>query len=294
MQVIYADVLFLINFCMDLIALWFSGGVLHLPRRRGALILACIIGAIYSVLSAVFSGNPTLSILIAIGVALLICYVAYGRECRRRVFFAVAAIFLGVSWLLGGMITAFYSLLEHFFRDREEIFAVLTGGEGRLILFFALVLVAVSFVGLFRALLGEHGHRKTARIRIKTRDRHVTVTGFVDTGNTLREPLSGRACVIVDPCAVAGALPEDVLAFSASGGLDPDCLSAESKRRIRLVPAESLGGHSLLVGYLPDRLEILSEKEEGQKRSVDAVIVLEDRGGSFGGYDAILPPVLMI
>ena len=40
MKVVYVDVLFVINLCMDFLALRVAGGVLHLPARRLPLFLA--------------------------------------------------------------------------------------------------------------------------------------------------------------------------------------------------------------------------------------------------------------
>ena len=294
MQILYADILFLINLCMDFIALWCSGGILHLPRRRILVFLASMVGGAYAVCAVIAEGNPTISILIGAAVAFLLCYIAYGKECGRRLYFGLVALFYAVSWLLGGMISAFYTVLAHFLRDREEVYAFLSGGEGRLIIFFAVVLLALACIAFFSSVFSEKAVEKTARIKITAGDGAGEFRGFVDTGNRLREPLSGRACVIVDPRAARGVIPMDVLAFSAAGGVDPGALSRESARRIRLVPMESLGGRALLVGYIPSRIEILPKNPQEPCRIVDAVVVLDSHTGGFDGYDAILPPVIMI
>ena len=93
MQVVYVDVLFFINFCMDLLALRCAGAILHLPAGRFRLSLASAIGGGYAVASALYPGGAVLSAAIGIGVAGLLCYVAYGGLCKRGRLLAVFALF---------------------------------------------------------------------------------------------------------------------------------------------------------------------------------------------------------
>lgn len=292
MQVVYIDVLFLINFCMDFLALWFCGSLLHLPRRLRPLLLAAALGGVYAATEAVLPGNPTVSLLVGAGTALLLCFTAYGRHCRAGLFATLCALFFGISGLFGGMITAFYTLLERFFRDRSDFYEALIGGEGRLAVFSALAMLVVTAVSLSRRLFAASAMARSAKVEIRDGGRTRMLSAMVDTGNTLHDPLSGKVCIVIDPHAVLGVLPEDVLSFSAGGDLDLERLLPKNRKRIRLVPTESVGGGRLLVGYLPDRIEVASSEGRG-RRSVDAVLVLDERGGGFNGHAALLPPVLI-
>ena len=278
---------------MDFLALRMTGAILHLPSRRYAVPFASLLGGGYAVAAALFPGGVILSSLIGIGVALLLCYVAYGRECGRRIFFCLFALFFAISWLIGGMITAFYQFLTRAFENREELLALLLEGDGKLALFFALSLAASLILVLGRrrlTFLRPLGH--TVRLRVTEGGQHSTVSALVDSGNTLCDPLTGRPCVVIDPSAISG-IPADIRAFSVSGLLDPAGLSPKSRRRIRLIPSESLGGERLLVGFLPERLALLTEG--GEERDINAVLVLDERGGAgFHGNGALVPSNLLI
>ena len=292
MQVVYVDVLFLVNFCMDFLSLWFAGGLLRLPRKRLLLALSSALGAVYAVGTLLFAGNAAVSFVIGVAVALLLCYVAYGRECRRRLFPVLSAVFYVISCLFGGMITAFYSLLERFFSDRQDFYEALIGGEGKIALFFTLMLIVALMAGAFKRFFIPRAVERTAKVEVKVGERRVMLSALVDTGNTLCDPLSGRACIMIDPQSVDAVLPRDVLDFSDGGRLDATVLSRESGRRIRLIPTESIGGSRLLVGYLPDRIEVTASDGHG-RRAVDAILVIDGRGGGFNGHSALLPPVLI-
>lgn len=293
MPVVYIDVLFLINFSMDFLALRMAGAILHLPSRRFAVVGASILGGVYAIAAALLPGGVVLSSLIGIGVALLLCYVAYGRECGRRAFLCLFALFFAISWLLGGMITAFYQFLSRLFASREELLSLLLEGDGRLALFFGLSLTAALILTLGRRHLAfARPLCRTVLLTVTERGESRTFSALVDSGNTLCDPLSGRPCVVIDPEVIEG-IPADILAFSASGLLDTGGLSPESRRRIRLVPSESIGGDRLLVGFLPERLTLRTD--DGEERALDAVLVLDTRKkGGFNGNGALVPSNLII
>lgn len=293
MQVVYIDVLFLINFCMDFLALRMAGAVLHLSSGRFKIIAASVLGGGYAVVAALFPGGVVLSSLIGVGVALLLCYVAYGDGCSRRIFLYLFAVFFVISWLLGGMITAFYQFLPRIFENREELLSELLEGDGKLALFFALTFAAALILMLGRRHLAvARSLIRTVALTVTEGGEGHTVSAFVDSGNTLCDPLSGRPCIVVDPASSLG-IPGDILAFSSSGLLDIEGLSPESRRRIRLIPSDSIGGERLLVGFLPERLTLRTD--DGEERAVDAVLVLDSRvRGGFYGNGALVPSNLII
>ncbi len=294
MQTLYIDVLFIINFSMDLLALWFSGGLLHLPRKKGPLLLASSVGGVYAVLAVLYPGNGTVQSAISIAVALLLCFTAYGGKASKGRFLLVSGTFYLLSFLLGGAVTAFYGMLSSMRED--GILFPEDGEEGRRLLFFLLVLLSgmlLSFIG--RRIL-SHSDQREAEVRILCHGRECLISALVDTGNSLRDPLSGRGGLVVRADAISSILPEDILRLVKNGGIDPSGLSGESRKRIRLIPAESLGAEQLLIGYLPDSVEIAG-KEKGGSRvfyPVDAVLVLcGDGNQTFNGFDGILPSALV-
>ena len=292
MTVVYVDVLFLINFCMDFLALCLAGAILHLPHRTVRLIIAAALGGVYAVASALFGGYVIPGILIGMAMAWLLCEISYGGRCARRRFFALLGIFFVTSWLLGGMITAFYSLLARFFEKREELLGALLAGDGRLVIFFVLALFCAMLLGIGRRRFAYLHKQRAVLLTLREGERTKSVTALVDSGNTLCDPLSGRPCIVLDSNTAREVIPADILNFSESEPGDPGVLSAESRRRIRLIPARSLGGSRLLVGYRPT--DVIIGEGTAEAHSVDAVVVLDHQGGSgFCGYGALVPSVLI-
>ena len=277
---------------MDFLALRLAGALMHLPARHQAVLPAALFGGVYAVASAFFEGSPLLGGLIGIGVALLISYIAYGKECHVRAYFGVFSLFLVSSFLLGGMITAFYELLSYFFSAREEALDVLSGGNERLLLFFLLVLLSALLLRIGNRYFLFRRQTRCVEISVFEGGKELRLSAFADSGNTLCDPLSGKPCILLDIEKAAEVIPPDIAAFSGAEAIPIECLSEAGRKRVRLIPSDSVGGHRLLVGYLPER--VLLHGEGGTSRALDAVLVPDARGGGqLLGYGALIPSIFI-
>ncbi|MBQ9932101.1 MAG: sigma-E processing peptidase SpoIIGA [Firmicutes bacterium] len=121
--------------------------------------------------------------------------------------------------------------------------------------------------------------RTTASLRIVAGDRSISVRGFMDTGNFLRDPLSGCPVILAE---------EKVFQKLWPGGIPPS--------RFRLIPFQSLGAsNGILRGVLPDAIYLETEPPRKLKKGV--VIALCDETLSKGlqgeEYDLILHPEIL-
>lgn len=289
MTVVYVDVLFLINFCMDFLALVFAGASLHLEIRRAYLAGASALGGGYAVIAALYPGNPVIGACIGIAAAYLLCYVAYGRACRGKRFLCLFAFFFGVSWLLGGMITGAYELLRSFFANREDLFLAITEGDGEIAFFFLLLLSCAFLLTLVKRHLSFGKEEKCVDIIVSAEDRTRRLSAFVDSGNVLCDPLSGRPCIVISKKAATGLVPADVMEVARHGDPRAGSLSGSSARRIRMIPADTVGGHRLLVGYRADKITV--EADRGAY-AVEALLAIGGEEDEYCGHAALIPAIL--
>ena len=112
-QVIYGDVLLLIDFCMNFFVLYTTGIILR--RRTKALCLtgAALVGGIYSVAKVFVNGNDVLDCVISFAVGLLMCYISFGGHR----FLKTILVFFGTSALVGGIMFAVYFFLGSYHAD---------------------------------------------------------------------------------------------------------------------------------------------------------------------------------
>ena len=275
-QVIYGDVLFVINFAMDFLSLYLTGSLLSLRRRTLHLVLAASLGALYAVVSVFAGGNELISFAVSAAVSVLMCYTAYGG---RRII-GTSAVFIGVSFMLGGSITALYGIIN---KSRH----VLINGEigtlySEIPPMWLIILAAVS--ALISCIWGRlrSKRRRTVEVSVITAGRCAKFEALSDSGNLLREPISGLPVIAVSPDIMRELVPDDIYSpFSEcdlSGLAERDLHFA---RRVRLIPASSVTENALLPAVRCDKIII-----DGCER--DGLLAL----GKLPGREAVVPEVL--
>lgn len=170
--VIYADVMIIINFCIDFVCLYIVDIILHRKTKLLRLILASILGALYSVVGTVFD-----FFFLHILIMLLICYVSFGGGIS--VCLKSSSIFYFLSLLLGGIGTIIYQRL---------------GENGMVIALFPLSVV-ISLL-LFKLFFNEK-EKLTINIVFESEKETYNSVAFVDNGNLLCDPITQKSVVLV-------------------------------------------------------------------------------------------------
>ena len=67
---------------------------------------------------------------------------------------------------------------------------------------------------------------------------------------------------------------------------DPDTLDQKTRRRIRLIPISAYGKTRVLVGVKADSVRVT---RNNCKENINVTVAIDKEGGTFGGFDALLP-----
>lgn len=290
---VYVDLLFLINAAMDGLCLCLTARLLHRRISRWRVLAAAVLGGGYAVASLFWETGRGTAILLDLLVCLLLCAVAFGSPFAKggrfpRRFPQMTLLYLLLSLILGGIMTALFSLFNRL--GLTEALEGLFGGEdgsgdGAEPWLFGLVALVGSILTLWGGRFLRGGRvSEVCRVKVTLGGRQVTLEGMTDTGNLLRDPLSGRAVICADEGAIGSILSHD-LAHYLSGKGDPAPLSEDSARRVRVIPARTAAGDSLLYGFLPDG--VLLDSGSGNM-AVEAVIAVT----RLSGVDALVPAEL--
>lgn len=194
---VYIDVVFVVNTIIDMVVLAILNRVLSYRTTRGRIVAGAAIGGVWSCVVSVY---PDLPIIVSglgtyVAVSSLMAVVAYRVKEIREIAKAVAGIYL-VSIVMGGIMLVIgqHTGAGHYaagFLDGETI-----GGLPASAWFFMIgggVLGCYGFSGGVKGLIASMAQRKDlCRVTLKYGEREERVTGLIDTGNRLREPVSGR------------------------------------------------------------------------------------------------------
>lgn len=203
---LYVDVWFAMNFTMDTISLWVSGKLMKQKLKKRRILLAgflgttaamtcffCLNSYIFYVLMVHFVINPLM---------VFLCFQSRkGKEFLMQYFFTYMTVIL-----LGGVMEWFRGMWN------SSLGYWIAAG------------VSVAFVFLAEKLAGIWKKQKEVCVELLllTGERQMKVTGFLDTGNQLKDPFVNRPVHIIR---------EELLEQELADG----------KLLIRLIPFHSLG-----------------------------------------------------
>lgn len=259
--VIYADIMFLINFSMDVLSLAFTARVLHKPMRAKKICTAAALGGAAATASEIFIprtsvGGGIIFTLAGIALSVLMTRISFGRYHTRAELLRHSIVLWGSGVLLGGIMTYILSLGEPVF-----------GGAGEEMPFAAVVFLCLPVSYIIVRMTSALRHKKSVECKVTVLGETTSFSALCDSGNLATEPISSLPVVIV-----AGGvcrLP------SVDSGLDDGI-------KWRAVPIKTVGGERLLFGFIPDELTV------GGK-TVGAVVAVDTENRSFGGYAAVVP-----
>ena len=234
MTVVYLDSFVLLNFVVNCLLLACAGKL----DGQGVPLGRCALGALLGTWYALMALFPGLAFLehpaCKASGAVVMLLTAYGRSDR---LLRIGGLFLVLSCAFGGGLLLLYEGAA-----KIGILGPSLGMRG------ILIAAALSYGGLSLLLSGELSHRgcrgELTALTLTRKGRSVTLQALRDTGNTLRDPITGRPVVVVEGETIRELLPElpdlDRKALS-----DPVALlsSLDDRKglRLQLLPYRSVG-----------------------------------------------------
>ena len=260
---LYLDVLFLLNAGIGAAFLLAAGKLAHRRTKRWRLLLAALAAGGYS-LVLLLALPGWLLLLLQLPVSLGLVLLCYGWGGRRETLQLLLS-YWGGNLLLGAVL----SILDQWL---APLGAVNRGG----IYYFPvqpLVLVLVT-IGCYLVLwlVGKFRKKSAQRLRFRLQagDRQVEFTALVDTGNRLRDPITGRSVLVVQKQVLQDCLPPAVL-DALSQGRPEQVDSAQWQRRCGVLPIRTAGGTGLLGTFRPEGLWLL---QKGKPQRVGALVAV--------------------
>lgn len=281
-QTVYVDLYFLVNFSMDLLCLWITASLMHRRTSRWRTLLAATIGGAYAVCSLLLSLTGVIGFLSDALVAALLTLLCFKdrRTTLSRTLVCIP-IFLFVSMAVGGIMTALYSLL-----NRLDLPFDALSGDSLSVWSFAL-LSAIAGLATVRGGRFMGFSQKTHSVTVKAVlfGNSVTLRALVDSGNLLRDPVSGKSVIVADLERLAPHLPRDLVRACRAQSPTDFLSTYEHARRVRPIPTATATGASLLLAIVPDSLTVL---DGNHSYSADYLIAPAPLDASAAGFDAVI------
>jgi|GEM_PF-203705 len=315
-MIIYLETILGLNFGIDLALLWMSGRCLGLRSPAWRLALGALSGALYALAVMVWPSRLIASLAAKVGVAALMLLVCYGPQ-PRRVWARLAGVFgLATATTAGLTLAAAAGAAGAPTAAAAGGMLILGPAATRLVPLGLLLSGMVVWIAARAMGVAARQRSWCVRAEVVVRGQTVSFRALVDTGNELREPLSGAPVLIAEMDVLAPLVPPgwrsllihgptefgrpetavprggDHQAQHGPAEAEAGAEAVESwwASRIRLVPYRAVGSdRGMLVGFRPDRLLVTGSSGQRQEYREVIVAAYPHRLTPEGVYHGILP-----
>ncbi len=285
-QTVYLDIFFLINFSMDFLCFFLTSKLLSVRFALKRVVPAAVFGGIYACASLFLYATGVAALVMDLLVCGIMCAIAILRRKNFREVLGFSVVYAAVSVVLGGVMTALFSVFNKIGIDK------LLGDEGDadgISVWFFLFLAIIS--GMVAVFGGKFFKKKSSRregiLKIVYGPEELSLKGLCDSGNLLTDPLSAKPCIIVERAEMERILPKRMVDLLRCGRLE--LLDSEHARRVRVVPTHTVSGSVMLYAIRADYVAV--DLGKGW-RELDALVALGSIGDSADGAKALIPSSL--
>ena len=112
------------------------------------------------------------------------------------------------------------------------------------------------------------------KVKIKLNGKEIILNTMIDTGNMLKEPITGNPVIVVERTVLYDLIPKEILNNTESilgGDFEkiPEEIKMEYIKRLKIIPFSSLGKQNgMLVGIKPQELKIINDNSEEEKNAI--------------------------
>ena len=235
---VYADVLMLVNFVVDYFLLALTCRFLRLKPPLVRLLLSSAVGGVCSLYIFLPQTSFILNCLAHSFMCAVICLVAFGFENIKK-FLRCAATLFCVNFAYSGAMIALWLVLKPkgmvinnsvVYFNISPLFLLLFSVLGYFIVILIRKIVKPPFLP-----------NSKCQVSIWCGEKHLELSGIVDTGNSLEDVFGLSEIFITEACFADAILGEQ----------------KQNPARQRKIPCATVVGESLLDGYRIDKAEVV-------------------------------------
>ncbi len=265
---VYADIIFLVNLVMDFFVLFITGKAVKKHVATPLLAAGSFVMALAYCLVIFLAPLNKYYSFFAGAIILMIGIIISYRPFDVKDFLRLVAVAYAVSFTLGGIgMSLFY------FTDISNVLKVVTGYTMENFSVKMLFWSTLAFYLLFKLVLHWMNRLAVKKqtfcgVNIFCGQKRVLINALLDTGNSLRDPLSDSPVIIAEFDSVKEFLPDDIklVYYERNEAELPNSLLSVTdngfKGRVRFIPFTSLGlQNGLLLGFRADKVEIQNDKK---------------------------------
>lgn len=271
---IYIDVVFIENLIMNYIILFATGIIIKIKIKHMRLILASVLGAIYSIVAYMSILEIYSSIILKIILSIIIVYIAFNPQNVKSMWKDIV-IFYMTSFVFGGAAFALIYIIKP--QDILMKNGLFLGTYPLKTIILGAIIAFIIIVTSFKIVKSKISKKDMfCTIKVKLNQQEIETKAMIDTGNLLKEPISNTPVIVVEHTLLYDCMPKEILnnLENILGG-DFENIPEEIKNKyiskLKVIPFSSLGKQNgMLIGIKPEYVIIKNEENENK---IDNVII---------------------
>jgi stage II sporulation protein GA (sporulation sigma-E factor processing peptidase) len=278
-MVYYVEYIFAENFLIDFILLFITGKLLKKTIIYRRLIISSVLGALYVILTVYIGREFMTYFIVKFSVSVLMVIIAYDSKGIMANIRTII-IFYITSLLMVGIITALY-YLDY---DKLTVNAIVCSifmGYAALHFFFKEI----------KAKIEKHNYMRKLEITVNNKSK--ILRAYIDTGNELTEPMSGKPVIVANMECMKNLLSKELyeeilICCKNEKNSYENLLNMKSDVNLRIVKYNTISsiGENMIC-LVPDNIEITDDENNIVK--TDAVIgFYPGKISKKDDYDALL------
>ncbi len=288
---VYLDIVFLENVLMNYIIIFATGVVIKEELKKWRMFFGSCVGAVYTIVMYLNIIPIYSNFIMKLILSFVIVYISFKPRSVKK-FIKDLIIFYLVSFVFGGCVFALmYFVQPKMAQIKNGVFVgayplkvALIGG------IVAFIIVQISFK-MVKTRLNKKD--MIFDIEVLINGNSTKIKGLLDTGNLLKDPITGFPVIVIEHKSLYSVIPEDVLNnLNKIMGGDTDELIKDEKfseiiSRFRIIPFSSIGKQNgLLLGIKADSVKIILDEKIENINNV--IIGIYDKSFTKNGmYSAI-------
>ncbi len=269
---IYIDIVLLENLIMNFIILLATGLILKEKIKSIRLLLASLVGAIYSVVSYLSILEIYQSMILKIILSIVIIYIAFNPQTMKKMWKDLIIFYL-TSFAFGGAAFALIYIVKP--QDILMKNGLFLGTYPLKTAFLGAIVAFVIIMVAFTVVKSKISKKDMfCEIEIGLNETTIKATAMLDTGNMLKEPITNTPVIVVEHTLLYECIPKEILNHLdelIGGDFDnvPEEIKKEYVTKLKLIPFSSLGKQNgMLLGMKADFVKIKNEENEEVKNNI--------------------------
>lgn len=294
---VYADVILLENLIMNYLILWSTARLTRYSYSKVKLVIASFLGAIYAVLSYFPEYSYLFSFFIKILFSILIVIIAY-TPVYFHILLKLTGVFYIVSFIFGGAAFGLFYFINGLNLTSNGISFIKDFPIKILVVAVAVAYLTIKYSWDYV----QHRikrERLIVRVEMSFDNRQLCIDALVDTGNSLKDPITNAPVMITDYSMIRELLPDDIKKiFERYSENELNAIAeimsiSKWATRFRIIPFKSLGRENgMLIGFRPDVVTIFDNDKRIHLNNI-VIAIYRKKLSKDGEYGALIHPEMM-